>query len=153
AGPPATAAQAPAGPGSAAGAKVAAPAGDGSTAGGATPATTARAAVAAGAPVPSPAPPRQLAQGFGKTPMIFEANRGQTDAAVKFLSRGPGYGFFLTNNDMVLSLARPSAAPAGPSLPAAMGQDSNSAGRTMDVLGVHFVGANANAKVTGLDEL
>ena len=28
--------------------------------------------------------------GYGKLPLHFEANRGQTDARVRFLSRGPG---------------------------------------------------------------
>ena len=55
------------------------------------------------------------------SPIIFEANRGQTDAQVRFLARGKGYKAFLTSGAMVLSL-RPSqaqkaqtpAATAGP---------------------------------------
>lgn len=31
-------------------------------------------------------------------PLSFEANRGQTDPAVKFLSRGDGYALFLTRD-------------------------------------------------------
>jgi len=37
-------------------------------------------------------------------PMHFEANEGQTDEAVRFLSRGPGYCLFLTSTQAVLSL-------------------------------------------------
>jgi len=37
-------------------------------------------------------------------PLYFEANQGQCDAAVKFLSRGEGYTLFLTNHDAVLAL-------------------------------------------------
>ena len=33
---------------------------------------------------------------YGKIPLSFEANRGQTDARVQFLSRGSGYALFLT---------------------------------------------------------
>ncbi len=41
-------------------------------------------------------------------PMTFEANRGQTDARVEFLSRGPGYTLFLTRTgDAVLALRKP----------------------------------------------
>src|SRR5262249_48711343 len=41
---------------------------------------------------------------FLKTPLSFEANHGQTDARVQFLSRGPGYSLFLTSDEAVLSL-------------------------------------------------
>ena len=37
--------------------------------------------------------------------MTFEANNGQTDPRVKFLSRAPGYTLFLTDKEAVLSLA------------------------------------------------
>lgn len=36
----------------------------------------------------------------------FEPNQGQTDPAVQFLARGPGYGLFLTPTEAVLSLRR-----------------------------------------------
>src|SRR5688572_16850400 len=39
-------------------------------------------------------------------PMAFEANQGQTDAEVKFVSRGPGYGLFLTSSEAVLRLVQ-----------------------------------------------
>ncbi len=41
---------------------------------------------------------------FGKLPMSFEPNLGQTDPEVKFLARGPGYTLFLTADGSVLSL-------------------------------------------------
>lgn len=40
----------------------------------------------------------------GKQPISFEANLGQTDAQVRYLSRGPGYSLFLTPAEAVLSL-------------------------------------------------
>src|SRR6266498_232833 len=57
--------------------------------------------------------PRQInppAEQFAKAwsdgiPMQFEANAGQTDNQVKFLSRGPGYTLFLTSTQAVLSLS------------------------------------------------
>jgi hypothetical protein len=52
---------------------------------------------------PQAAQPR-LAEAYGKLPLSFEVNKGQTDSRVKFLSRGRGYSLFLTGNEAVLSL-------------------------------------------------
>jgi len=49
-----------------------------------------------------------LAENYGKLPLSFEANQGQTDGRVKFLSRGQGYSLFLTGDEAVLRLARAS---------------------------------------------
>ena len=43
---------------------------------------------------------------YGKLPLSFEVNRGQTDGQVKFLSRGRGYTLFLTSTEAVFLLAR-----------------------------------------------
>ena len=53
----------------------------------------------------SAAQPR-LAESYGKLPLSFEVNKGQTDSRVKFLSRGGGYSLFLTGNEAVLSLRK-----------------------------------------------
>jgi uncharacterized repeat protein (TIGR01451 family) len=45
------------------------------------------------------------ANSMGAWPLFFEPNQGQTDARVKFLARGSGYGLFLTSNEAVLKLA------------------------------------------------
>ena len=52
----------------------------------------------------SPAAPQAQARildGYGKLPLSFEANQGQTDARVKFLSRTGGYSLFLTGDEAV----------------------------------------------------
>jgi hypothetical protein len=41
---------------------------------------------------------------YGKLPLSFEANHGQTDARVKFLSRTSGYSLFLTGDEAVLMM-------------------------------------------------
>jgi hypothetical protein len=47
---------------------------------------------------------------YGKLPLTFEANAGQADGRVKYLSRGAGYTLFLTSgNEAVVSLARTTA--------------------------------------------
>src|SRR5262245_8473820 len=45
------------------------------------------------------------------SPYRFEANQGQTDAQVRFLSRGDGYALFLTDTAVVLTL-QSATAPA-----------------------------------------
>ena len=57
---------------------------------------------------PQAAQPR-LATAYGKLPLSFEINRGQTDPQVKFLSRGSGYSLFLTGSEAVLALKKPGA--------------------------------------------
>lgn len=47
---------------------------------------------------------QHLAAHYGRLPLSFEINRGQTDAQVKFLSRGSGYSVFLTPDEVVLAL-------------------------------------------------
>src|SRR5918999_1026490 len=39
---------------------------------------------------------------YGRVPLAFEANRGQTDERVSFLARGQGYTLFLTRGEAVL---------------------------------------------------
>src|SRR5437773_2812847 len=52
---------------------------------------------------------QQLLKTYGKLPLSFETNLGQTDSQVKFLSRGNGYSLFLTSTEAVLTLSKPDA--------------------------------------------
>src|SRR5882672_11014119 len=57
----------------------------------------------------SPAAPRvqsRVLETYGKLPLAFEANQGQTDPQVKFVSRGAGYNLFLTATEAILSLRK-----------------------------------------------
>lgn len=80
-----------------------------------------------------PAPPQTA---YGKLPLAFEANQGQSDPQVKFLARGQGYSLFLTETEAVLTLRPPTPDPQPPS-----------------VLRMQLVGANSNPQVTGQAEL
>jgi Beta-propeller repeat len=51
-------------------------------------------------------PRQRAADNYGKLPMSFEENVGQTDAAAKFIVRGNGYSLFLSSNQAVLSLQK-----------------------------------------------
>ena len=66
---------------------------------------------------------------FGKVPLSFEANRGQTDARVDYLSRGKGYTLLLTRDQAVLRLKE--GAP----------------------LRMKLLGASGQAAASGLDQL
>jgi hypothetical protein len=46
----------------------------------------------------------KVAANYGKLPLSFEANHGQTDPQVKFLSRTAAYSLFLTGDEAVLTL-------------------------------------------------
>ncbi|MBI3802451.1 MAG: SBBP repeat-containing protein [Nitrospirae bacterium] len=50
---------------------------------------------------------------YGQLPLSFEENQGQTDAHVKFLSRGQGYTLFLTATEAVLTIQRKVDSRAG----------------------------------------
>ena len=43
---------------------------------------------------------------YGKLPLSFVANQGQSDPQVKFISRGTGYSLFLTDKEAVLALTK-----------------------------------------------
>ena len=100
----------------------------------------------------------QVTEEYGKLPMSFEANRGQTDARVKFLSRGNGYDLFLASTQAVLALRAPVAKPQIDSQglarnPRAESPALSGRGNPSDILRIRFVGANAAARLSGFDEL
>src|SRR5207245_9298834 len=96
----------------------------------------------------------RIVEGYGKLPLAFEANQGQSDPQVKFLSRGAGYSLFLTSNEAVLALREDSLQE--PTLRGARPQTSpkqTSRGIKSAVLRMKLLGANSKAEVTGQDEL
>ena len=56
---------------------------------------------------PDPQPRAKLAANYGKLPISFEANRGQTDKRMSFIARGSGYGLYLNGQEAVLALHAP----------------------------------------------
>src|SRR5271170_307141 len=58
----------------------------------------------ASSPGTLPVTTAQAMKVFAGLPMSFEANQGQTDPRVQFLSRGAGYTLFLTHDEAVLAL-------------------------------------------------
>lgn len=96
----------------------------------------------------------QISDHYGKLPLTFEANEGQTDRQVKFLSRGAGYDLFLTSAEVVLTLrkAQPPAFDKFKSSPASSELSSTPA-EQVSVLHLRMIGANPNTRVEGQDEL
>ena len=77
---------------------------------------------------------------FANLPLVFESNRGQSDSSVKFLSRGSGYGLFLTENEAVLTLQHSALST------------QHSAGR-VSVVRMALDGADASSQIVGMAPL
>ena len=107
------------------------------------------------APAPTGATPNaraRLSEGYGKLPLRFEINQGQTDAQVRFLVRGGGYSLFLTPTESVMVLSRPSRTRGAGRRAGADGAARQNVTDT-SVVRTKLVGANAQPGVSGLEEL
>ena len=82
----------------------------------------------------------RVSETYGKLPLHFEANRGQTHEDVRFLARGAGYSLYLTAGEAVLVLTKPNP-------------DATQARATPVVVRMSLVGAAPKPLVSGLDEL
>jgi hypothetical protein len=92
---------------------------------------------------PSPADKARVAAEYGKIPLSFEHNHGQSDPRVQFFSRGVGYGLFLAPDEAVLELKKDhkQLSPTTPRV-------SETA-----VLRMKLLGANRDAIATGTERL
>jgi hypothetical protein len=90
----------------------------------------------AAAQVTSNTPAVPAKASYSKIPLSFEANQGQADSQVKFLSRGDGYSLSLTSNAAVLKLRTPAGAETAPA-----------------VLRMELLGAAPGAQVSGTNKL
>ena len=88
----------------------------------------------------------RLVEGYGKLPLRFEANEGQHDGQVKFVSRGRGYAVFLTPTEAVLDLRKTDDGTPASTRPANRSQASA-------ILRMRLDGASPAPGMTGQDEL
>ncbi|HEY7124507.1 MAG TPA: SBBP repeat-containing protein [Ktedonobacterales bacterium] len=91
---------------------------------------------------------------YGHLPLSFEANQGQTDPSVRFVTHGPGYSLFLSPTVVLLALSKqhqPSSALAHSS-PAASFSSPSSADQAA-VVAMQFSGANAQPELSGEEVL
>jgi uncharacterized repeat protein (TIGR01451 family) len=113
------------------------------------------AAIASSGNAPSPAAKHKVAEEYGKLPLSFEANEGQTDPQVKFLSRGAGYELFLLPREAVVILQKGRhAVPAkkiGPfrDFPEAPKEEAG----PVEIIRMSLLGAAANAEITGIEQM
>jgi hypothetical protein len=102
---------------------------------------------------PSKAQQARAVAAYGKLPLGFEANQGQTDSRVRFVSRGSGYLLYLTPDAAVLALEseRPQLSGRTSKLPQPGREIAKPAPPA--VLRMQLVGGNAQAGMAGSDLL
>src|SRR6267378_1289589 len=136
-------------------------------------------AVANGLSQPDPAMQAKVTESYGKLPLSFAANQGQTDGRVKFLSRTGAYTLFLTGDEAVLAFSGKRAKDPAPKGASGFGGTTVSLKRYPDtnphpdtnpnldtnsnpatpqsmtgaVLRMKLRNANHAARITGVDEL
>jgi len=95
----------------------------------------------------------QIGEAYGKLPLAFEKNQGQSDSQVQYLSHGNGYDLFLTPQEAVLALREASPRPS--SLLHRRTATAPTAGTSQksSVLRMEFDGANRYAAISGLQRL
>lgn len=93
---------------------------------------------------PNEAEKAAITQSFLGLPLSFEANKGQTDRVVDFISRGAGQTLFLTKSEAVFSLSKREA-------PARRGQPAPEP--VTSVVRMRILGANPEAKPAAHERL
>ena len=101
---------------------------------------------------PNEAAMAKVKNALGKLPLSFEPNRGQTDPRVQFLSRGPGYTVFFTQDETVMALRDTKTSNAVVRMKFVGGTNSASA-HPMDALSSqsnYLIGNDSSKWVTGV---
>lgn len=101
----------------------------------------------------------RIVAGYGKLPLAFESNQGQSAKEVKFLAHGPGYGLFLTPSEAVLTLHKRTGAQSRGTRGHTVGKHAFSAAARQPAVEppltvrLKLLGANPHPAITGLDAL
>src|SRR5271170_8143470 len=114
------------------------------------------AVLAAGFTAPTAAPVKlDWTNAYGKLPLAFEANQGQTAADVRFLSHGDGYSLFLTEQEAVLALRQSAPGATGRLDRTKLSKASSKmrGAEKLAVLRMRLDGANSDATVAGVDRM
>jgi hypothetical protein len=92
---------------------------------------------------------------YGNLPLSFEANHGQTDSQVKFLSRRNGFSLFLTNDAAYIDLNKtgPSTSDPRTRILAPMRMADADASSASVKLYMQVLGANMASRIVGAAEL
>ena len=89
---------------------------------------------------------QEVLAAYGKMPLIFEPNLGQTDDSVQFVSRGQGFRLFLTDNGATLLLKDKGQPISKDKRQLRKGVEQTS------VLEMELVGANRQARSCGIEQ-
>jgi hypothetical protein len=94
-------------------------------------------------------------EAYGKLPLSFEENVGQTAQEVRYVSHGAGYELFLTPQEAVLALRTSVSHDLSPRhrFKTARALREASRARTMTAVRIRLEGANPAAKISGMDQL
>jgi centrosomal CEP192-like protein/beta-propeller repeat-containing protein len=95
----------------------------------------------------------RLLSSYGKLPLTFEQNLGQSDSRVRFLAHGEGYALFLTGQETVLHLDATIAGETrgATATPAGLAKASRPVQRFSSVVRLTLAGSNPHSLVEGLD--
>ena len=85
-------------------------------------------------------------ESYGRMPLSFEANRGQTESSVDFLARGAGYALFIRPTEAVFVLRNDESVASG-------SPKHETRNTKSKVLRMRLVGANAGARAEASGEL
>jgi len=98
-----------------------------------------------------------VAADYGRLPLSFEPNQGQTDPQVRFTSRGKGYSLFLTDTEAVLTLSKknPGSLPVKPKegVNGALRLNGAPGELKTDVVRMQLAGSAPGLKVEGDEQL
>lgn len=106
---------------------------------------------------PNEAVQARVIETYGKLPLHFEPNHGQTTEQVKFFARGKGYALFLTTTEAVVVLSKreqevESAIPVRLN-PESKIKNSEITNPKSAVVRMKLVGVDPDAKIVGLQDL
>jgi hypothetical protein len=109
------------------------------------------------ATAPSSTTAAQAQERYGKTSLYFEANHGQTDQRVNFITHANGATVFLTNTEAVFVLSAPDANAAARPRDSMDAMSAHAAApvqtpRQLWALRMKIEGANAQSEVIGLEQ-
>src|SRR5881394_306255 len=91
----------------------------------------------------------QASETYGRLPLRFESNQGQTDERARFISRGNNFNVFLTPSAAIVAFYRGSARRTDKY---DLNPPAESKVRT-EILKLGLAGADPQAKISGVDEL
>ncbi len=102
----------------------------------------------------TPSRPPLTGDAYGQIPLSFEANRGQIDPQVKYLSRGIGYSLYLTRDEAVIAMGEQPRVNGKAELSKVVADLSSSrASASSTTLRMGLKGANRAPRVDAIGEM